>query len=248
MWFDYSWVTHDCQCIGALFLKCEEETAYADTRHILTYDSNKGVISAVKMRHKYLEGYNLTVTKDGSYGILLPNNISELNQYMCDPLNRKNYLCSDCKSSYGPAIISESASCVNECYSCKDTWYKILFYLSLNFILLTVFYLLILVFQVRLTSAPVTCFIMYSQLIVLAFYEECGLESVNTVSVFSQVKYTDSGDTLRTGTKILLTIYGVFNLDFFHYVLSPFCISSQLRSIHIFSLGFVSALTSILFC
>ena len=115
-WFDYSWVTHNCQCIGALFLKCEEETAFADTRHILTYDSNKGVISAVKMRHKYLEGYNLTVTKDGSYRILLPNNISELNQYMCDPLNRKNYLCSDCKSGYGRAIISESAPCVNECY------------------------------------------------------------------------------------------------------------------------------------
>ena len=114
VWFDYSWVTHNCQCIGALFLKCEEEIAYADTRHTLTYDSNKGIISAVKMRHKYLEGYNLTVTKDGSYGILLPNNISELNQYMCDPLNRKNYLCSDCKSGYGPAIISESASCVNE--------------------------------------------------------------------------------------------------------------------------------------
>ena len=241
VWFDYSWVTHNCQCIGALFLKCEEETAYADIRHILTYDSNKGVISAVKMRHKYLEGYNLTVTKDGSYGILLPNNISELNQYMCDPLNRKNYLCSDCKSGYGPAIISESASCVNECYSCKDTWYNVLLYLSLNFIPLTLFYLLILVFQVRLTSAPMTCFIMYSQLIVLAFYEECGLASVNTVSVFSQMKYTDSGNTLRTGTKILLTIYGVFNLDFFHYVLSPFCISSQLRPIHVFSLGYVSA-------
>ena len=219
VWFEYNQATQDCQCIGPLFLNCQGEIVYADTRHILTYDSNKEVISAIKMRHKYLEGYNLTATKDGSYGILLPNNISELNPYMCDPLNRKNYMCSDCKSGYGPAIISESASCANECHSCKDTWlpYKILLYLSLSIIPLTVFYLLILVFQVRLTSAPITCFIMYSQLIVLAFYEECGLESVNTVSVFSQIKFTDSGTTLRTGTKILLTIYGVFNLDFFHY-------------------------------
>ena len=59
---------------------------------------------------------------------------------------------------------------------------------------------------------------------VLAFYEECGLVSVD--SVFSQIKFTDSGTTLRTGTKILLTLYGVFNLDFFHYVLPPFCICS----------------------
>ena len=77
MWFA---ATHNCQCIGALFLNCEGEIAYADTPHILAYDSNKKVISAVKMRHKYLKEYNWTVTKDGSYGILLLNNISELNQ------------------------------------------------------------------------------------------------------------------------------------------------------------------------
>ena len=236
VWFA---ATHNCQCIEGLYLNCEGEIAYADTHHILTYDSNRGIISAVKMRHKYLKGYNLTVTKDGSHGILLPNNISELNPYMCGPLNRKNYLCSDCKSSYGPAIISESTSCANKCYSCKDTWYNVLLYLSLSFIPPTVFYLLILVFQVRLTSAPMTCFIMYSQLMVLAFYEECGLEFVD--SVFSHIKFTDSGTTLRTGTKILLTLYGVFNLDFFHYVLPPFCISSQLRPIHVFSLGYLSA-------
>ena len=31
------------------------------------------------------------------------------------------------------------------------------------------------------------------------------------------------------------------NLDFFHYILPPFCISSQLRPFHIFSLGYISA-------
>ena len=222
VWFA---ATHNCR---DLHLNCEGEIAYTDTRHILTYDFNKEVISAIKIRHKYLKGYNVTVTKDGSYRLLLPNNISELNQYMCDPLNRKDYLCSDCKSGYGPAIVSESASCANKCYSCKDTWYNVLLYLSLSFIPPTVFYLLILVFQVRLTSAPVTCFIMYSQLMVLAFYEECGLEPDD--SVFSHIKFTDSGTTLRTGTKILLTLYGVFNLDFFQYVPPPFCISSQFMS------------------
>ena len=65
IWFEYNQITHDCQCIDHLFLNCEGESMYADTRHILTYDSTRGIISAVKMRHKYLEGYNLTVTKDG---------------------------------------------------------------------------------------------------------------------------------------------------------------------------------------
>ena len=80
---------------------------------------------------------------------------------------------------------------------------------------------------------------MYSQLVVLAFYKECSLDPVE--SVFSQIKFRDSGATLRTETKILLTMYGIFNLDFFHYVLPPLCISSQLRPIHVFFLGYISA-------
>ena len=178
------------------------------------------------------------VTKDGSTGILLPNNISELNAYMCGPLNREDYLCNKCKSGYGPPVIFESASYANVCYLCKDSWIlkNLLLYLSLNFIPPTFFYFLILVFQIRLTSAPMTCFIMYSQLVVLGFYKECGLELSKTV--FSQIKFTINGNTLRTGTKVLLTLYRVFNLDFFHYVLPPSCISSRLRPIHVFSLGY----------
>ena len=200
VWFEYNQVTHDCQCIAYLFLNCKGESVYADTRQILTYDSTRGIISAVKMRHKYLEGYNLTVRKDGSTGrgILLPNNISELNSYMCGPLNREDYLCNKCRSGYGPSVISESASCANVCYLCKDSWITkdLLLYLFLSFIPLTLFYLLILVFQLRLTSAPMICFIMYSQLVVLGFNDECGLSE----SVFSQIKFMDKGNTLRTGT------------------------------------------------
>ena len=235
VWFK---VTHDCKCIDHLFLNCEGESVYADTNHILTYDSNREIISAVKIRHKYLEGYNLTKN-----GILLPNNISELNAYMCGPLNREDYLCNKCKHGYGPPVISESASCIDMCYLCKGTWITkgFLLYLAVKFIPLTLFYLLILIFQIRLTSAPMTCFIMYSQLVVLAFYKECGLGSTISESVFSQIKFADKGNTLRTGTKILLTLYGVFNLDFFSYFLPLFCISSRLRPIHVFFLGCVTA-------
>ena len=180
---------------------------------------------------------------DQVHGILLPHYISELNSYMCGPLNREDYLCNKCKSGYGPPVISESASCVDMCCMCKVTWIPkgFLLYLAVKFIPLTLFYLLILVFQVRLTSAPMTCFIMYSQLMVLGFYEECGLKSAISESVFSQIKFKDNGNTLRTGTKILLTLYGVFNLDLFNYVLPLFCISSRLRPIHIFSLSYISA-------
>ena len=106
------------------------------------------------MRYKYLlNGYNLT--KDGHH-VLLPNNLSELNEYMCGPLNRKDYICSECKSGYGPAIISESASCSswNMCFLCKDTRYNLLLYLLLQFISITVFCLLVLIFQSQADLCP----------------------------------------------------------------------------------------------
>ena len=236
VWYRYNQTAQDCQCIALTPLTCDGEHAYADIRHILTYNANKRIISKIKMRHEHLRGYNTT---DGGFNVLLPNNISELNHYMCGPLNRKDYMCKECKNGYGPAVIYQSVPCSSMCYLCKDTWKNLLIYLTLNFIPITVFYLLILVFQVRLTSAPMTCFIMYSQLIVLEFYEECGLESANTS--LGEIKFTDTEGTLRMGTKIFLILYGVFNLDFFPYIMPPFCLSSQLRPIHVFSLGYLSA-------
>lgn len=65
-------------------LICDGKHAYGNTHYILTYsNANKGIItdSVEDMRYKYLlNGYNLT--KDGHH-VLLPNNLSELNEYMC---------------------------------------------------------------------------------------------------------------------------------------------------------------------
>ena len=50
VWYEYNEIAHDCQCIGLIFLKCEGENTYADTRNIFTYDSTRRIISSVKMR------------------------------------------------------------------------------------------------------------------------------------------------------------------------------------------------------
>ena len=236
VWYKYNWTTQDCQCIPFKSLTCNGEHAYSNIHHILTYDANRGVVTEIEMYHNHVSGYNKT---DRGHAILLPNNISELNTYMCGPLNRKHYMCKDCKNGYGPAATYQSVSCASMCYLCKDTWRDLLIHLSLDFIPLTGFYLLILIFQIRLTSAPMTCFIMYSQLVVLVFYDACGLNSSNTT--LGDIKFSDIKGTLRRETKIILTLYGVFNLDFFHYIQSPFCISSKLRPIHVFCLGYISA-------
>ena len=104
-------------------------------------------------------------------------------------------------------------------------------FLFLEYVPITVFYLIILVFQISMTSAPMPCFIMYAQWIIAAF-----CVSINVNSPPREMILTENGD-LRLDMKLTHTFYGVFNLDFFHLVLPPFCISSGLKFIHIALFG-----------
>ena len=90
---------------------CDDKFASADSGQILTYNSHKQLISTITIRRGYLGGYNIRYI----VAILLPDDISELNQYMCGPLNRRDYLCGECRSRYGPAAFL--ISCTKLCGS-----------------------------------------------------------------------------------------------------------------------------------
>ena len=193
-------------------------------------DTNKRLVSvsSTDCYWSAYSGYNMT--KPGH--IQLPKNISRLNDYMCGPLNRKGFLCGECSDGFGPSMIL--TACTDKCYNCYEAWHGMTLYLFLEFIPITVFYLFVLTFRVSVTSAPMTCFIMYSQLIIITFYYFWGEPPLD------QVQFTETGD-LNLVSKVILTLYGVFNLDFFRHIVPPFCISKHLKSIHIAWLGYISA-------
>ena len=124
---------------------------------------------------------------------------------MCGPLNRKGIVCSECADGFGPSLTSFGYECVN----CTDAWYGVSLLLFLEFVPITVFYVIILVFQISVTSAPLPCFIMYGQWIVVALYL-----SAYSDNSLRQIMFTENGQ-LRIEMKIILTLYGVLNLDFF---------------------------------
>ena len=116
----------------------------------------------------------------------------------------------------------------HRCVNCTDAWYGVPLFLFLKLAPITGLYLIVLIFQIRVTSPPIPCFIMYAQLIVVAFDSNSSLSSV-------------SSRNLTLDLKIILTLYGLFNLDFCRYdLLPPFCISSNLKPIHSFFLGYIS--------
>ena len=139
-----------------------------------TQDSNQSVF-LTKCPYFDLTGHNIT---EPGY-IRLPDNISELNKYMCGPMNRKDLVCKDCIDGFGPSVTSLGYKCSN----CTDAWYGIPLYLVVEFVPITLFYIIILIFKVNLTSAPFVLYIFYSQMIIL-----CLKDTSLWKSLFQKVK------------------------------------------------------------
>jgi len=160
--------------------------------------------------------------------IALPHNILHLNDVFCVPLNRDGLLCRDCIEGFGPSVVTTGYACAN---STGNNYGWVLYILS-EFVPATVFYFAVLTLRIRITSAPMSCFVMISQILVTLINEDSRMHGVlmekldtTTLAVF----------------KVILTGYGFWNLDYFRYLIPPFCVSQGLKNMHVLALQYVSA-------
>ena len=204
-----------------LKIMCSQSGPTLPYGYCVTYSEDTNLLSMSWCRFFESGNYNVT----GSQTVLLPRNLSQLNDYMCGPLNRKGLVCSECADGFGLSVTSFKHKCVN----CEDSWYRLLLFLLYEFVPITVLYLTVLVFQMTVTSPPMPCFIMFAQFVVIAFDSN------------SYLSFKDDG-YITIDLKILLMLYGVFNLDFCRYgLLPPLCLSDTLKPLHSFFFGYISA-------
>jgi len=76
--------------------------------------------------------------------------------------NRGGWLCKDCIDGFGPSVVSIGYACAN----CTENNYGWMLYILSEFFPATLFYFVVLTLRVRITSAPMNCFVMFSQLLV----------------------------------------------------------------------------------
>ena len=215
---------HSCTCINSthLAVKCDQlaQRSYLLLGYCMTYDDSSGnnfLGKAIYCNHQK--------STDHLY-FELPTNISYLNDFMCGSLNRRGLLCRYCLDGFGPAVFTNGYACEN------CTWHSyigVTLYLLLELVPITAFYLFVLVFQIRVTSAPMNGFIFFSQIVAIGYN--------STVSIRAML-----GTTYNTLAKILFTCYGVWNLDFFRLVVPSFCVSDKLTNIHALMLQYISAI------
>ena len=189
-----------------------------------TYNEKTKLLSITKC--PYFQPHVYNVTPSGY--VELPKNLSQLNDYMCGPMNRKGLVCSECADGFGPSVTYNCANCTN-------TWYGVPLFLVVKFVPVTVFYLIILVFQISVTSAPMPCFIMYAQCVVTTVYL-CPFSD----HTLQHVICPEEPGNLGLDMKIIVTLYGFLNLDFFWNILPPFCVSEHIKTIHLVFSGYIS--------
>ena len=210
------------------YIICSDGEPQLKVGYCATYSEETRLISMTTCPNLQHKGYN--VTSNGY--IRLPRNLSQLNHYMCTPLNRKGFVCSECVDGFGPSLNYLDYKCAN----CTNIWYGVLLLLSLECVPITILFLIILVFRISVTSPPMPCFIMYAQLVDVFFRAIIH----NNVKLKEIVSNKD-GD-LSLVFKIIQTFYSSLNLHFFRTVLPPICISSHLKNIYISLFGYTSVL------
>ena len=92
--------------------------------------------------------------------------------------------------------------------------------------MITSMYLILVPLQLSATSSPFNVMITYIQLLAFGFKFRVTLES-RVVCAFGE-KFT----------KVILTIIDIWNLDYFHHLLPPTCVTHSAKSIQILLFGY----------
>ena len=217
--------TGDCKCgnqrlFSGRAVKCEEHSnqSMLGLSYCMTYNESTDVTVVGGCP------YNSHKADLQEQYVKLPQNISHLNEFMCGGLNRTGQLCSHCKKGLGIPVFSYTLHCI-PCLGSFGGW---LLYLFLAVFPTTIFFLIVIIFQIRVSSAPMNAFVFISQ--VFTNLVNSQPYSILTVSPFVHII-----------TIVLAAFYGFWNLDFFRYVIPSFCVSDQLTPIQVISLEYVVA-------
>ena len=220
--------TSVCECGSSLDgeIICDQSSNLItlETHFCMTYnESNDATITGSCPYNYYAIESNRT-----QFWMNIPENVSALNEFMCGWLNRTGLLCGKCRPGLGPVVLSNALQCMK----CLDNGLGWLLYVFLATFPSTIFFLVILFCKIRITSGPFNVLILVCQGLM------AGL-SVSPASVFPGTEFFISKPVIGI-IHTFVTIYGFFNLDFFRYVIPPFCVSSRLNMLQVLSLEYVA--------
>ena len=222
-----------CECgvevSGLIICHEDENTVDVPMGFCMTYDYSTGSVLAGNCPY----GYNSNMT-NRMYSSL-PTDPSQLNETTCGPYNREGLLCGYCIEGFGPAVYSTDLSCAK----CTDisTGLAIMCYLLLQFLPVTVFFLLIAILHFNITSGPMLGYVMFCQ--ASSFIAQWYMFFFNSALVHVPLP-------LATVGRVSMALADIWNLHFFRFVLPSFCLSDRMTGIQVHMLNFLTAVYPVL--
>jgi hypothetical protein len=145
----------------------------------------------------------------------LPRDLSELENFLCEPLNRQGVLCGECLPDYAVAINSPEYECVlcNTTDHMKSVGLSVA-YIILTYVPITILFGAVIKFNINLANSATAGFVLYAQIISSEFFD---------ITAY-QLSYLGAGESTTKFKETYLTIFGVFNLRSFSLIFPPFCI------------------------
>ena len=213
-----------CKCGPSLsgIVKCDE--TYNGVYLLPCY-----CMSESELLNKTIVG-NCLYTCGWLYRTALTNDPVGLDNQTCKPLKRTGQLCGDCISGHAPPIYSYNLECV-DCSTYATNWLK---YIAVAFFPLTVFYVIVVVFRISVTTPKLRCLILIFQILVMPGH----LRYLYTL----QKTYIQSYKTASKLAETVLTVFTLWNLDFFRAVYDPFCLHPRVHSLGVLALDYLTAI------
>ena len=159
----------------------------------------------------------------------LPKNKSELNPLMCESLNREvgEDTCGKCKNGTGPNVYSAGSQCTN-----CSAW-NIAYYLLLRYLPTTILFVLVLLFRISMTSAPMAHYVLFCNALTMYFKLPVGL-----YTTFGFRHNIHAHAVIRA----FMSLNSIWSFDPLFYVSPALCISPHITEIDIYFIDTLATL------
>ena len=186
----------------------------------------------------FSEEFNTTLIGNYPYatGGLATQNVTQLIERggICSLLHRKGPLCGECENGYTLPVYSYDLGCVR----CKDYKYGWIKFIAVAFIPLTIFYVFLIMLRISATSSDLNGYILVSQIISTRTLI-CKLYTYNCTNFFlSKFHYSNFSNF---SVRFFISVYTIWNLDFFHTFYNPICLHPNLTYQHVLLLDYAVA-------
>ena len=152
------------------------------------------------------------IDKSADQYIPLPNTLHDLHGFLCDEdLNRTGTLCGKCKDGHYPLVYSFDMNCV-ECPNGKSNWWK---FLLAAFLPLTIFYFVVVLFKINVTSSHLQGFVYFCQGIAMPV-----LARVYVIYLAKRQNFQQAG-------RCIGSLFSIWNLDFLRFFKLEICLGTN---------------------